>query len=119
MTDAVPTTFVHDAYTMALPARTLKPTTLTGQMESLLTVFTASDGKSTMGIWECEPGTFTAFRDGFDETCVVVSGRATVTGDDGVVLEVGPGTILLTPKGWRGTWVVHETVRKIYNIMYL
>ena len=119
MTEAVPTTFVQQAYTMSLPEPQLKPTTLTGQMESLLTVFTGSDGKSTMGVWECEPGTFTAFRDGFDETCVVVAGRATVTGDDGVVVEGEPGTILLTPKGWRGTWVVHETVRKIYNIMYL
>lgn len=119
MTEAVPTTFVLDAYSLDLGPKALKPTTLTGQLEALQTVWTASDGKSTMGVWECEPGTFTAFRDGFDETCVVVAGRATVTGDDGVVVEVGPGTILLTPKGWRGTWVVHETVRKIYNIMYL
>lgn len=117
--DAVPTTFIDDATHMGLPEPTLKPTTLTGQMESLTTVWTASDGKSTMGVWECEPGTFTAFRDGFDETCVIVAGRATVTGEDGVVVEVGPGDILATPKYWRGTWVVHETVRKIYNIMYL
>lgn len=103
---------------MELPARTPKPTSLTGQQESLLTVWTASDGKSTMGIWECEPGTFTAFRDGFDETAVIVSGRATVTAEDGLVEEVGPGSILATPNNWRGTWVVHETVRKIYNIMY-
>ena len=117
--NAVPTTVIQESYTMDLGAKALKPTTLTGQLEALQTVWTASDGKSTMGVWECEPGTFTAFRDGYDETCVVVSGSATVTGEDGTVTEVGPGTILATPKGWRGTWVVHETVRKIYNIMYL
>jgi uncharacterized cupin superfamily protein len=69
-------------------------------------------------VWECEPGTFTAHRDGFDETAIIVTGRATVTGDDGVVVEVGPGSILATPNQWKGTWVVHETVRKIYNIMF-
>ncbi len=114
----VPTTLISDAITMELPPGTLKPTSLTGQMESLLTLWTAADGKSTLGIWECEPGTFTAYRDGYDETAVIVSGRATVTGDDGVVEEVGLGSILATPNQWRGTWVVHETVRKIYNIMY-
>ena len=118
MTNAVPTTFIADAITMELPPRAPKPTSLTGQLESLLTIWTASDGKSTMGVWECEPGTFTAHRDGFDETAIIVTGRATVTGDDGVVVEVGPGSILATPNQWKGTWVVHETVRKIYNIMF-
>jgi uncharacterized cupin superfamily protein len=40
----------------------------------------------------------------------------TCTHDDGTAVEVGPGTTAVFPKGWAGTWEVHETLRKVYVI---
>jgi hypothetical protein len=30
--------------------------------------------------------------------------------------EVGTGDIAVFPTGWKGTWDIHETVRKVYSI---
>ena len=46
------------------------------------------------------------------EVCHVISGSGTVTGEDGISAEIGPGSLLVLPRGWRGTWVVRETIRK-------
>jgi len=40
-------------------------------------------------------------------------GGPTVAG----VWECGPGSLLVLPQGWRGTWVVRETIRKTYVIV--
>lgn len=105
-------TYLRDAHLAVLPAAVAKPTSLTGQSESTLEVW--SDGTTEAGIWECEPGTFTAVRDGFHEVCQILSGRATLTAEDGQVTELGPGSTVVLPDGWKGTWVVHETMRKTY-----
>lgn len=111
----VPTVHVSRAAAAELPPANPKPTSLTGQSESLLNVWEA--GAGTLGIWECDSGTFTATRDGYDETCVIVSGSATLTSEDGSSVTVGPGDIVVTPRGWKGTWEVHETCRKVYNLI--
>lgn len=111
----VPTVHLPNASTATLPSPKPKPTSLTGQSESLLTVWDA--GSASLGIWECEPGIFTATRDGYDETCVIMSGRATLTSEDGTSVTVGPGDVVVTPRGWNGTWEVHETCRKVYNLV--
>ena len=51
-----------------------------------------------------------------EETIHVLSGRMTCTADDGTVTEVGPGSTVVFPKGWAGTWDIHETLRKVYVI---
>ncbi|MGI9317436.1 MAG: cupin domain-containing protein [bacterium] len=38
------------------------------------------------------------------------------TSDSGDTTEVAPGTIAFFPKGWRGTCIVSDTVRKVYMI---
>ena len=30
--------------------------------------------------------------------------------------ELGAGDIAVFPLGWKGTWDIHETVRKVYSI---
>jgi len=97
----------------------LKATTLTGQMEQVDVVWESEDGKLVYGVWECEPGTFTSFRDGYHETATIVAGSATITAEDGTVIEAKPGTMLSTPEGWKGTWVCHERIRKVFNLMYI
>ena len=111
----VPTVHLADAASAGLPAPKPKPTSRTGQSESLLTIWEA--GAATLGIWECEPGTFTATRDGYDETCVIISGRATLISEDGTSITVGPGDVVVTPRGWKGTWEVHETCRKVFTLV--
>jgi uncharacterized cupin superfamily protein len=74
-----------------------------------------------VGVWQCTAGEFTFQRDGYDEVFCVLSGRATLHIDGaygvGQSFDVVPGSVLLTPAGLTGRWVVHETIRKAYTII--
>jgi uncharacterized cupin superfamily protein len=110
---------VHaDAQTLTLPEPAPKATSLDGQLESAVTIWEAADGSARAGVWECTPGEFTTARDGYGDVAQILSGRATVVGEDGVQVEVGPGSVLALPEGWRGRWIVHETIRKTYVNVY-
>jgi uncharacterized cupin superfamily protein len=75
-----------------------------------------NDGRVQMGLWECTPGEFPSVKDGITEQMLFVAGDATIVGEDGSVFEVRPGSLIVTPDGWRGRWEIRETVRKIYTI---
>jgi len=34
--------------------------------------------------------------------------------DGGESAEIGPGDTAVFPRGWTGTWQIHETIRKLY-----
>ncbi|MFJ8788651.1 cupin domain-containing protein [Streptomyces sp. NPDC102462] len=106
--------FLDDAASADLPPATPKPTSTTGQRETTRTLWQSPDGLMEVGVWECGPGRFTATRDGYDEVCQVLTGSATIRTDQGEAVELGPGSTLTMPAGWRGTWQVHETLRKMY-----
>ncbi|WP_433362671.1 cupin domain-containing protein [Streptosporangium sp. CA-115845] len=109
-----------DATTADLGPDAPKPTSVAGdQREAGLTVWSSEDGDTVTGVWECTPGTFTAVRDGYHEICQILTGRATITHEDGTSAEVGPGSTLVMPEGWRGEWHVHETLRKMYVTIHL
>jgi uncharacterized cupin superfamily protein len=73
----------------------------------------ASDDES--GIWECTPGpSYWSLET--NEFVHIVAGRMTVTEDGGEPVEVGLGDTVLFATGWKGTWEIHETVRKLYVI---
>jgi uncharacterized protein len=74
------------------------------------------DGQTEVGIWECTPGRFPGTKEGVNEVMHLLSGRATITDEDGTEHELGPGTMFILLDGWRGEWVVHETLRKVYSI---
>ncbi|MFO7926008.1 MAG: cupin domain-containing protein [Halobacteriota archaeon] len=71
------------------------------------------DRRSEWGIWTRTPGHW-----GCDveraEFCHFLSGRTTLTHEDGDRIEIEPGTVVSFPEGWVGTCEVHETVRKVY-----
>lgn len=67
-----------------------------------------------VGVWEITPGTSTDVE--VDEVFVVLSGRATVHDVEEEPLEIGPGSVVRLREGMSTTWVVHETLRKIYVI---
>ena len=76
-----------------------------------------SDGVE-IGIWEMTPGTATDTE--IDEVFIVIAGRATVVYDevpDAVglpAIELAPGAVVRLTAGMRTTWIVHETLRKVY-----
>jgi hypothetical protein len=66
------------------------------------------------GIWQITPGTVTDVE--ADEMFVVISGRATIAVKGGPVFDVGPGDVCVLREGARTTWIVHETLRKVYQV---
>ena len=67
-----------------------------------------------VGVWEHPVGRSTDVE--ADEIFVVLSGRATVQFADGTELDLGPGTVGILEAGAETTWVVTETLRKVWVI---
>jgi uncharacterized cupin superfamily protein len=70
---------------------------------------------ASAGIWQCAPGP-SRWKLETNEVIYLVAGRMTVTPDGGEAAEIGVGDMAVFPKGWTGTWELHETVRKVYSI---
>src|ERR1700712_4424701 len=73
------------------------------------------DGDSSAGIWECAPGPSHWVLETHEVIHLVAGGRP-VPPDGGEPTEIGAGDVAVFPRGWTGTWDVHETVRKVYAI---
>ncbi|HMS61558.1 MAG TPA: cupin domain-containing protein [Solirubrobacteraceae bacterium] len=117
MTDAHDLVAAHgvDAATVALELIGPKPGAFAGApVESAITIH--EDERLEIGVWACTPGSFPSFKDGISEVMQFVAGEATIVGEDGALHEIGPGALLFTPDGWRGTWHVRQTVRKAFVI---
>lgn len=80
-----------------------------------ITAYTSADGAFTCGFWEREPDTWT-FERPYDEVAFIVSGTADVETDDGRVLALGPGDVLVTPIGSKGTWRISAPIVKFFAI---
>lgn len=91
-----------------------KPTALTPGVQERLVELWSVPGID-VGVWECTPGSFSARRDTYSETCVLVTGHVTLV-DELASIDYRAGDVLVTPQGWVGVWHVHETVRKVYVI---
>lgn len=79
-----------------------------------LDLWNTDDESIAIGIWECEPGKARCdFEDG-GEFIHVLAGRMTCIHDDGTEVELSTGATAVFPKGWAGTWEIHETLRKVY-----
>ena len=79
-----------------------------------LTLWSGDDGAEA-GIWECTPGP-SKWTLETNELVHVLAGSMTVTPDGGAPTDVGAGDAILFPRGWTGTWEIHETLRKVYAI---
>jgi len=80
-----------------------------------ITAFTSADGTFTCGLWEREPDTW-SFERPYDEVAYIISGSAEMDTADGRTLRLGPGDVLVTPNGSKGTWRIPETLVKFYAI---
>jgi uncharacterized protein len=74
-----------------------------------------NDGEQEVGIWECTAGP-SYWKLETHEEIYVISGSMTVTHDGGDAVEVNAGDAVVFPRGWAGTWQIHETLRKLYVI---
>ena len=80
-----------------------------------LEAWAAPDGTVETGTWEATPGTFArAVVDA--EFCHFILGRATFVTEDGRHFELKAGDAAYFPPNTRGTWTIHETLRKTYCI---
>ncbi len=95
-----------------VPTAPLDPATVVhGEPETGSRALAAVSGVE-VGVWEMTPGTATDVE--ADEVFVVLSGSATVSFQDGELVHLAPGTVVRLRAGEHTTWVIHETLRKIY-----
>ena len=112
---ASPVIFERAAQAMTLTVRGPRVPSLSGApVESVRELH--SDGRARTGVWECTPGSFESARNGDTEVMHFVAGDATITSADGETYEIRPGSLLVAPDGWRGSWEIRHTVRKVYTI---
>ena len=74
-----------------------------------------AEGEASAGVWQCAPGP-SRWTLETNEVIYLVAGRMTVTPEGGESAQIGVGDMAVFPKGWTGTWDIHETVRKVYSI---
>ncbi|MGH3496608.1 MAG: cupin domain-containing protein [Nocardioidaceae bacterium] len=74
-----------------------------------------SEGPASAGIWECTAGPSRWLLE-THEVIQLIKGSMTVTPDGGEPLKISLGDTAVFPKGWSGTWEIHETLRKVYAI---
>ena len=106
----------HDALTADLQVVGPKAGATAGDpIESVLELF--DDGRTSMGIWACTPGSWPSEKVGFGELMHFVAGHGWITDADGTRHEIVPGFVRYFPDGWRGTWEVDAPVRKVYVLV--
>jgi hypothetical protein len=67
------------------------------------------------GVWESTPGKWRIEYDEW-EFCSIIAGESIISGDDGSVLRVRTGDSFVLRPGFRGSWEVVQTTRKLYVI---
>ena len=112
--------FLSNAYSQSVGVPTRRPVVLAGDPQEASAELWSHNRLET-GVWECTPGEFPFRRDGYDEVFYVLSGHATLHVDafqgPGQSFDLRPGSVVLTPAGLTGRWMVHQTIRKAYTIV--
>jgi uncharacterized cupin superfamily protein len=101
-----------DAAVMELPHEPLPAAQIVAGHPTTGAAVLDDSGDTELGVWEMSPGTATDTE--VDEVFIVLSGRATVTGIAPDPVELVPGSVVRLTAGMESTWVVHETLRKVY-----
>ena len=89
------------------------PTSGGAPMHTSGTTLWTGEGDQEAGVWECTAGPSRWSLEN-NEFVHILSGRMTVTPDGGEPADIGPGDTAVFPRGWTGTWQIHETIRKLY-----
>ena len=93
-----------------------EPTSISeNQEEAAAKLSVSKDGNTTIGLWECTPGEFTADRSKETEYCHISSGSASVRiHNDSHSRNLGSREPLFIPISWKGSWIIHEHEQKLY-----
>ena len=78
--------------------------------------FQSEDGSVLSGSWESEPGEARWEFIDRGEIIQVISGRMTLHEDGGETALLTAGSTAVFPRGWKGIWTVHETLRKVFVV---
>lgn len=89
---------------------------LSGNPVTSTVVVDEADGHE-LGLWKAQPGEFTTDHVGYIEYVHILSGSGRIVDDAGTVTELGPDVTVFMPTGWKGTWVIDETIMKVYTII--
>jgi len=73
------------------------------------------DGPASSGVWVCSPGP-SFWKLDTNEFVHIIGGSMTVTPEGGESVTLKAGDAMVFPRGWEGTWEIHETLRKLYVI---
>ena len=114
MPESVPTVFLPSPDVELEDWGPLEEATGPEMMTSGISIWEDGNGADS-GIWECTPGP-SHWTLETNEFIYVVSGRMTCTPEGGEPLDLEAGNSAVFPKGWTGTWDIHETLKKLYVI---
>lgn len=67
------------------------------------------------GLWRVTPGEFSTVHTGYKEVIVVNQGEGDLLSDDGAVLPLHPGSVIVLEDGWSGRWAIRRTLTKSYT----
>ncbi|GBC86617.1 hypothetical protein HRbin12_00614 [bacterium HR12] len=83
--------------------------------EDEVVAFRSGDGRFSFGLWrrDAETGPMNL---PYHEIAVIIEGEVEVTEEDGTVHRIGPGDVLITPKGSRATWRALSPVKKFWAV---
>ncbi len=78
--------------------------------------YRSGDGMFVTGFWRRVPEEGRMDLDAYTEVAFILEGEVEVTEDDGTVHRIGPGDLLITPRGTRATWHSLTPVKKLWAI---
>jgi uncharacterized cupin superfamily protein len=77
--------------------------------------FRSGDGRFSFGLWRRDPETG-PMEPPYHEIAIIIEGEVEVREEDGTTHRVGPGDVLITPKGSRATWRALSPVKKLWAV---
>jgi uncharacterized protein len=80
--------------------------------------FRSIDGQAAVGLWRRVPETGPMDLSGYHEIACLIEGEVDVAVDGGDVLPVGPGDILVTPRGSSAEWRAKTPVKKFWAVYH-
>ena len=54
---------------------------------------------------------------GYVEYIHIVAASVWLVDDAGQATDLAPGTTVLMQPGWKGRWIVHETITKVFTVI--
>ena len=80
-------------------------------------LFRSIDGRVSLGLWRRAPETGPMDLRDYSEIACLIEGRVEVApSDGGEVLHVGPGDVLVTPRGSNAEWRARSPVKKLWVV---